>query len=123
MSYMIQIFSHQTQKQNTLKIKPDVKHVLDVYFKAAFSANSDTPDESYSHESTVVCLFCKTPSYACTVKARATAKLQIDWKELLTNDFHNVLHQISYTVAGWEQFGTQHRRANLETQSAHPFFF
>lgn len=36
----------------------------------------------------------------CTVKARATAKLQIDWKELLTDDFDNVLHQRLYIVAG-----------------------
>lgn len=57
------MFSHQ--HKNTVKSKPGVKHVLDVYFKAAFSANTDTPGESYSHESTSatsVSLFCKTPS-------------------------------------------------------------
>lgn len=108
------MFSHQ--HKNILTVKPEVKHVLDVYFKAAFSANSDPPDESYSHESTSVSLFCKTPSYVCTVKARATAKLQIDWKELLTNDFDNVLHQRLYIVASWEQFDTQHLRTNSETQ-------
>lgn len=108
------MFSHQ--HENTVKIKPEVKHLLDVYFRAAFSANSDPPDESYSHESTSVSLFYKTPSYVCTVKARATAKVQIDWKELLTNDFDNVLNQRLYIVASWEQFDTQHPRTNSETQ-------